>query len=282
MAKFCSQCGRKLEDGEVCNCTSGQAPATNQSIQGQPEVNQAVPEQLVQPTVNQAMQGQFVNSQQTNANPLNKEVENVVSDLVGLMKQPVVKLAEIAQEKKGMIFGGCFVSINILVCTLIAIFYMLYLHNKVADYQIYLPGIPYVQIPLFILIFTAASAALLATFLFLFDNQVFHGNATFGSMLMVVGAKAIVAAVFFMFGFIISLLNAGIGLVFWIMGIMVAYAYMAIGYSQISILDANKKAFVLMIVTIIMTVINCVFVRIIIGTFMESISDYIYTLMGLF
>lgn len=291
MAKFCSQCGRRLEEGEVCNCTS-------QAVQGQPVQQEAVQTaqgQPVQPTASQApqeqpvvnqpvqpIQGQYVNPQQVNANQMNKEVENVLTDLVSLVKQPVVTLAEFAKEKKGLLYGGCFVGINVIICTFISILYMLYLHSKVADYQMYLPDIPYVQIPILIFIFTAASAALLTTFLFLFDNKVFHGNATFSSMLAVVGAKAIVALVFIILGFVLGLLNTGVGLVFWIMSIVVAYAYMAISYSQVSVLDANKKAFVLMIVTIIMTVINCIFVRILFGIVMGSITDYFYTLKGLF
>ena len=39
MAKYCTKCGRKLEEGEVCNCTSQNAGSTQntgqQAAQGQ-------------------------------------------------------------------------------------------------------------------------------------------------------------------------------------------------------------------------------------------------------
>ncbi|MDD7402562.1 MAG: Yip1 family protein [bacterium] len=286
MAKFCSQCGRKLEDGEVCNCST--QPVQGQPVQGQPVQGQPVQGQPVQgqPVQNQFVQGQFVQgqfvNQQMNAGQASIDVKGVVADMGDMLKQPVTKTAEFAKEKKGMAYGAVFAGINVFISTCIAIFSMIYLHAKVGDYAAYLPDIPYVQFPIMILVFTAAGIALMTTCLFLFDNKVFHGDATFGSMLTVVGAKALLSTAFLILGAILGIISPVVGISVIVMGIVVSLGYMVVTYTQVSVLDANKKAFVAMIAIAIMTVINLLFVRIVMSVVMSSLSSYISSLLNIF
>ena len=40
MAKFCTKCGRKLEEGEVCTCTSANREASQQIYTQQPQTEE--------------------------------------------------------------------------------------------------------------------------------------------------------------------------------------------------------------------------------------------------
>ena len=74
MARFCTRCGRPLEEGEVCNCGQEAAPQQQQAQQQQvaqeaaPQQQQAQQQQVAQEVApqfqQQAQQGYAQNSQQ--------------------------------------------------------------------------------------------------------------------------------------------------------------------------------------------------------------------------
>lgn len=284
MAKFCSQCGKQLADGEVCNCTlqeqvaqsqpmpeqvaqSGfvQSQAQGQSVQGQQSQGQSA----------QPQSNQFINSQQINTEQLANDAKNIAADFVELLKRPIGKLVELSQKKNGMVMGAVLAGVQVFISTLIAIILMIFLRIGIGEASAFLPSLPYVKFPLMVLIFTAGSVALTALFLQVFDSKVFKGNATFGSMLTVVGAKALVSVACLLVGAILSILSPGIGLTVIMIGIFASLAYMALGYSAVSVLDSDKKALVIMIVTAIMTVVDFIFVRIVISSVIASFASYI-------
>ncbi len=58
--KYCTQCGRPLQDGEVCNCQAGKQAADDQQQSSQNQTAQAAPQQTAQgqQTVNEQQTGQ--------------------------------------------------------------------------------------------------------------------------------------------------------------------------------------------------------------------------------
>lgn len=274
MAKFCSQCGKQLADGEVCNCTSQEQVAQSEFVQSQ-EQGQSVQGQQSQGQSAQPQLNQFIDSQQINKEQLANDTKIIVADFVELLKHPIGKLTELSQKKRGMVMGAVLAGVQVFISTLIAIVLMILLRVGIGNASAFLPSLPYVQFPLMVLIFTMGSVALTALFLYVFDCKVFKGNATFGSMLTVVGAKALVSVACLLVGTVLSILSPGIGMTIIMVGIFVSLAYMALGYSAVSVLDSDKKALVIMIVTAIMTVVDFIFVRIVISTVVASFVSYI-------
>ena len=111
MGKFCSQCGRPLEEGEVCNCQQQSQPQSEQQSQTEQQ-------QMGQ----QSQTGQQSNAQQQLNQAVGKAAEAtkaLAGKIVPILKNPVEELKGIAAT------GDSKLGIQMVLCNIIASFLLL-------------------------------------------------------------------------------------------------------------------------------------------------------------
>lgn len=270
MAKFCTKCGRKLAEGEVCNCTqarpapspeqtqggyntqAGQPQPGNNSQTGQPnygfnpQMGQPQPDnssQAAQPNYNSQgipyNQGGFNGQGATQKNEqVIKHVKNMFSEMLPILKRPVTETKRIASEKNSLMIGLEFMCLKALIILII----VLICTNKISTATGGLIELPYFSIILTALLATIGLDALDAALLKVFAGA-FKGTTTMGAMFSVVGARAFYDAILAVLVGFFALFSAQFSLILFTLG-SVILPYIEYGPYQVVVqADENKKLF---------------------------------------
>lgn len=294
MARFCTKCGRPLQEGEVCNCTAQNAgnrqgqPGGQQGYQrqgqpgGQQYYQQGQPggqqyyQQQSQPGGQQYYQqgqpgGQQGYQQQGQPGGMTKEAEwmnrqkdvimsgakSMFSELGPIIKSPVSRVKELAASNNAII-GIEFIVAKAIIAVIMILIWMAVMQGKFDDMG---GGVdmPYFKAIMTTLFLTAGVDFLEAFFLKLFTG-VFNGNTNYNSMLTVVGARAIFdTAVFVVFIFLMLLsIKVGIGFNLLFSPIIVFMQFAA--YRGCVRLNENKKPYAYFVAKLCLNIVGALIV----------------------
>lgn len=254
MAKFCSQCGKPLEEGEVCNCMN-QSQSDSQQSNSQQSNSQAFNSQQFTQTVGKVTNG----------------TKLFVGKIIPILKNPVEELKNIAMTND-VTMGLQMVISNIILTLLVLIIAMAGIRSKLGDLAEYV-SIPYVKIVLLGTItvaavyFAMAGILLAITKIFVKDSDV-----TFAQMITIVGGKALYDMGVLVIGILFMLLNTGLGLFLIAAGSVFTYLIMVVTYCSIVWMQESKKVYVLAITYFCMMVVAYLIVRILLGSMVEEFA----------
>lgn len=262
MGKFCSQCGRPLEEGEVCNCQQQAQPQSEQQSQ----------------TEQQQMGPQSQTGQQSNAQQLNQAVgkaaeatKALAGKIVPILKNPVEELKGIAATGDSKL-GIQMVLCNIIASFLLLIIGMIALRLKLGDMAEYME-IPYMKIVLVGTIVLAAYYFAMAGILFGFTKAFAKGTeVNFAQSITAVGGKALYDIAVFVLGALCLVINGVFGFYVIMAGLAFTYLLMVVTYSESVALKGSFKVYVLAITYICMMVLLIFAMK----SFAQSLFDTVF------
>lgn len=279
MAKFCVNCGRPLQEGEVCNCTAQQPPVeqaapqqpVQQYIPQQPPVQQAAPQQPVQQYIPQQQPVQqsapqpAVPAQPAAPSPAATYFKNMWDIVLGVVKTPAATLKSFAASGDTKTAIGFIAAYSILLSL-----FMLVLASKIGSLFSGLFSMfssssikwPMAKIFFLTLIMAAGLAFLFAAILLLFNKTVFKADTTYAKMLCVASAKSLAAAPFIAVGILIGLIYVSWGIVFISFGMLLAYFFVAAALKGASEIDDDKALFTLFLSFAVLLIATYIVVRI--------------------
>lgn len=254
---YCTKCGRKLEDGEVCTCTQKtQVPhmqadpaqvKTPQMEQRQASGEQEQQEKNVFKNVHlNEKDTEWAREKGTQAAGAAKEI---CQKMLRTLKKPVSHAAEMAENADGN-DGFKIIVTKAVLLTVIMLIVAVSIGKKLQGWI----EIPYGNV-LLMMVAVTLGADWLETALLRFFNGVFKGNASKNAMYAVVGTRAVydlatilVTVILFKFVDVIAL---GIGAALVLLSAYVEFA----AYIHVGEMDEDKKAiafFIAKICTLIM------------------------------
>lgn len=241
---YCTKCGRKLEDGEVCTCTQKtQVPhmqadpaqvKTPQMEQRQASGEQEQQEKNVFKNVHlNEKDTEWAREKGTQAVGAAKEI---CQKMLRTLKKPVSHAAEMAENADGN-DGFKIIVTKAVLLTVIMLIVAVSIGKKLQGWI----EIPYGNV-LLMMVAVTLGADWLETALLRFFNGVFKGNASKNAMYAVVGTRAVydlatilVTVILFKFVDVIAL---GIGAALVLLSAYVEFA----AYIHVGEMDEDKKA----------------------------------------
>ena len=241
---YCTKCGRKLEDGEVCTCTQKtQVPhmqadpaqvKTPQMEQRQASGEQEQQEKNVFKNVHlNEKDTEWAREKGTQAAGAAKEI---CQKMLRTLKKPVSHAAEMAENADGN-DGFKIIVTKAVLLTVIMLIVAVSIGKKLQGWI----EIPYGNVLLMMVAVTLGADWLETALLRLF-NGVFKGNASKNAMYAVVGTRAVydlatilVTVILFKFVDVIAL---GIGAALVLLGVYVEFA----AYMHVVEMNEDKKA----------------------------------------
>lgn len=241
---YCTKCGRKLEDGEVCTCTQKtQVPhmqadpaqvKTPQMEQRQASGEQEQQEKNVFKNVHlNEKDTEWAREKGTQAAGAAKEI---CQKMLRTLKKPVSHAAEMAENADGN-DGFKIIVTKAVLLTVIMLIVAVSIGKKLQGWM----EIPYGNV-LLMMVAVTLGADWLETSLLRFFNGVFKGNASKNAMYAVVGTRAVydlatilVTVILFKFVDVIAL---GIGAALVLLSAYVEFA----AYIHVVEMDEDKKA----------------------------------------
>ena len=241
---YCTKCGRKLEDGEVCTCTQKtQVPhmqadpaqvKTPQMEQWQASGEQEQQEKNVFKNVHlNEKDTEWAREKGTQAAGAAKEI---CQKMLRTLKKPVSHAAEMAENADGN-DGFKIIVTKAVLLTVIMLIVAVSIGKKLQGWI----EIPYGNV-LLMMVAVTLGADWLETALLRFFNGVFKGNASKNAMYAVVGTRAVydlatilVTVILFKFVDVIAL---GIGAALVLLSAYVEFA----AYIHVGEMDEDKKA----------------------------------------
>lgn len=230
MGKFCSQCGRPLEEGEVCNCQAGQTQQQNQSngFSGE-QMNQTI-------------------------DKITNETKSFLSRILPILKNPVEELKKIAKTNETA--PGIQMIIINLVITFLAMIIFTFLQKL-----LYGGGMGYltayyignaigstILTAITYLIWAAATYFLWAAVLFgVTKTFAKDEQTTFASMLTIVGGKALYDTAIRVVGVLLMVVLSGFGSFVLAIGSAFTSILMIVTYCETVELEGSKKVYALAI-----------------------------------
>ena len=253
MAKFCTRCGRRLEDGEVCNCsqqtTSNGGGQRMENPNGQERPN---------------------NSQQweQRGRQMADQAKNMFQVIGKILKNPVTETRKVAKGDSPII--GLEFMITKAVIFLIM---MLIGAAKLSNAAMGFIEIPYFKLILLTLLLTiavdVAEAVLLKTFV-----GTFKGTTTTGAMFSVVGTRTVydtIVGVLVVIGFMMS---SKVGLILFSIGsLFLPYVEYA-GYQLVAKGDENKKLYAFFVAKVCAAVLSYIILKVLAGDILSGLLSF--------
>ena len=285
MARFCTKCGRPLQEGEVCNCTAQNAGGTQQSQAGgqqyqqqrqpggQQYYQQGQPggQQYYQQGQPGGQQYQQQYQQQGQQGGMTKEAEwlnrqkdvimsgtkSMFSEIGPIIKSPVSRVKELAASNNAMI-GIQFIVAKTIIALIMILIYLAVMQGKLDD----LGGVvdmPWFKAIMTTLFLTAGVDFLEAYFLKIFTG-VFNGNTNYNAMLTVIGARAIYDTIILVLVIFLMLLSMKVGIGFNMLFSPIIVFVQFAAYRSCVRLDENKKPYAYFIAKICISIVGALIV----------------------
>lgn len=241
---YCTKCGRKLEDGEVCTCTQKTQVPHMQADPAQVKTPQMEQRQVAGEEEQQKKKvfkdvhlnekdAEWAKEKGTQAAGTAKEI---CQKMLHTLKKPVSHAAEMAENADGN-DGFKIIVTKAVLLTVIMLIVAVSIGKKLQGWI----EIPYGNV-LLMMVAVTLGADWLETALLRFFNGVFKGNASKNAMYAVVGTRAaydlatiLVTVILFKFVDVIAL---GIGAALVLLGAYVEFA----AYIHVVEMDEDKKA----------------------------------------
>ncbi len=211
MAKFCTKCGKPLEEGKACDCARQITAETQENIQQQPQAEYVSNEEQFQKT-QQAVSGFLA---------------RVGGAFLNVIKHPVT-------AGRTMILTGDY-QVGVALIVLQGIFSAIFgavaagklysMYNGLLGGMMSLLGgssgesvkMPYGKIIIGTMLISIALSFVLALLLML-GNMIIKNNLSYKQMLAAVGSRSCVAVISALVGILFYLINPGIGLLIFCVG----------------------------------------------------------------
>lgn len=265
MAKFCTKCGKALEEGEICSCSivnqsmqqapqyQGQ-PAPQYQGQFAPQYQQPTPQYQAQPTPTYANQ------------PVSQATGKTASDYLkklfqlfkNILRYPATEGAVFAvSEDRNLAFG--LLGAQALFSALFGLAMaskagsLLKVLNSFSDSESM--KMPYFRIFLLTIIVSFALSCALAGILFGIST-LFKNNVSFKAALCTTAVRSVVLIPISAVALILSFLNIGAGILLFYMGNLAGICYMVLAFPVTSQENRNKVAFIVFISIVIFAFVS--------------------------
>lgn len=234
MAKFCNQCGRLLNEGEICNCqqknsdehsTSNQQNASESAFKSSYTTTQAQFNRTV---------GQFAD-----------DTKNMFAKILPIIKNPVGETKNIVSSGSS-ILGMEMLFFNIAVTFVLLVVAMVAIRLKLGSYASWIQ-LPYVKIVISVTFLTAASYFAMAGLLLLASKVFFKAETFFAEIISITGTKALIDAFFLVISTLLALIFPKAGVLVFVVGSIFTTLIFLFSYAESVELDASKKVYSLLI-----------------------------------
>lgn len=251
MPKYCTRCGRKLEEGEVCNCSQQNQEKQSDFCGAQPQGNQRIPNGFLphqeMQTGNQQMQGDSSPDPQYHTREAEwfnekkeivmKTTKNVFSHIIPSLRKPVTETVNIAAGNTSLI-GLEFIVLKTVVILIMALILCAKVTSGLGSYI----SIPYFKLSLLVIVFTLGFDCLEALFMKVFAG-VMNGFTNMGSMFSAVGTRALYDTLLALVVGIISFISWKFGIILWMIGSLIL-PYVQFGAFRAVVRgDENRKVY---------------------------------------
>ena len=239
MAKFCTNCGRKLEEGEVCNCE--EVKTVNEPQKGKVEKQTNTPSI----TIN------LPNASAISNSDAGKKIGEI---LKGIFVKPIDTIKEYTKEENfsvalifvliSSIFTGLF-TMAYVKNTFIVTGSQLYasLYNTFSPNNNMVTEIPYAKYFFTALVISVAIAFIFAGALYVI-NKAFKGKGSFKQAFALYGIISALAAVITLVATIFMFVSVTVGLIILVLGSLLVLVYLYHGLKFIGPDDQNKFGYI--------------------------------------
>lgn len=216
MAKFCIHCGKKLKEGEVCDC----------------QANVSVQTDNLGTTLLNVLKGMFVKPIDTIKSYTNEKNFNLALILVGIfslsaalfMLSLIKNLSDMATSSMG--------ALTIYSITRTSM------------------EIPYLQIFFISLIAIIAFTFMYTALLYLVNSVIFKGDKSFKKVFTMYGINTVITSVTLLVTAIFMFIHVVLGLLIFVLGYTLNMVYMYKGIETLGVKDENKHGYIYLITTI--------------------------------
>lgn len=286
MAKFCTKCGRKLEEGEVCTCqqennnySEPQKVAANevepQTTEPQPErwdggqqtANQTQNETVSQ-TSEKTKEAEWISQKST---IVVNETKNVFAKIIPLLKHPVTETKKIA-DGKSSIPGIEFIAIKAAVVLIFTIIMLAKMDSALGGFV----EIPTVTIIIMAILLTLGADCLEALMLKVFSG-VLNGVTEQSAMFSVVGTRALYETLIYIVAGIVCFISANFGIIIIALTSILLPIVEFGSYRVLVQTSEDRKVYAYFIAKVIMAVISYIVIYL---CEKEVLSSILGTLMG--
>ena len=286
MAKFCTKCGRKLEEGEVCTCqqennnySEPQKVAANevepQTTEPQPErwdggqqtANQTQNETVSQ-TSEKTKEAEWISQKST---IVVNETKNVFAKIIPLLKHPVTETKKIA-DGKSSIPGIEFIAIKAAVVLIFTIIMLAKMDSALGGFV----EIPTVTIIIMAILLTLGADCLEALMLKVFSG-VLNGVTEQSAMFSVVGTRALYETLIYIVAGIVCFISANFGIIIIALTSILLPIVEFGSYRVLVQTSEDRKVYAYFIAKVIMAVISYIVIYL---CGKEVLSRILGTLMG--
>lgn len=286
MAKFCTKCGRKLEEGEVCTCqqennnySEPQKVAANevepQTTEPQPErwdggpqtANQTQNETVSQ-TSEKTKEAEWISQKST---IVVNETKNVFAKIIPLLKHPVTETKKIA-DGKSSIPGIEFIAIKAAVVLIFTIIMLAKMDSALGGFV----EIPTVTIIIMAILLTLGADCLEALMLKVFSG-VLNGVTEQSAMFSVVGTRALYETLIYIVAGIVCFISANFGIIIIALTSILLPIVEFGSYRVLVQTSEDRKVYAYFIAKVIMAVISYIVIYL---CGKEVLSSILGTLMG--
>ena len=292
MVKYCTKCGRKLEEGEVCNCTSQNAGSTQntgqQAAQGQQQYQQGQTGAAQQ----QYQQGQPGSQQQyyqqgqpggttKESEWINRQkdviisgTKNMFSEIIPILKAPVSRVREISAA--GSSAGLQMIIAKAVIFLVVMLIAMLVISSRIREmsYGFITIDMPYFQLILLTLLLTAG-VDLLEAVLLKSITGAFKGMTNVNTMFNVIGGRCIYDTIVFLLVIILGIISWNAAFVVLIFATPISVYIQFSAYQGCVRMSENRRPYAYFLTKLCMSVISFLVVYLIIRNYISTIMNYI-------
>lgn len=263
MAKFCNQCGKPLQEGEVCSC---QNPEAVQKAEQQVPVKDVASESAAT-TVNYTAE-QVTKQMQGTAQAVAVQGANVFKKMIDIFKSPISTVKQIADaQDKAAAFS--MVITNVLVLSIVTLIACVSANSKLDGWF----EIPVAKMVLTVLLTSVGVDFALAACLWLTTKFFFKEEISFIKMLSVTGAKLLIDSVFIVVGSILTIVSAEMGMLIFGLGSLFTMVLFIQSYAEVSTLSKDKKFYAMTVALAIFAVIAVVFISVCLNDAMDNLKS---------
>ncbi|MBE5934388.1 MAG: YIP1 family protein [Lachnospiraceae bacterium] len=257
MAKFCTKCGKPLNEGEVCSCmAAAQEDNIAQAAMGEGQANQAPQPTETMGQVNQVSQTvEQVNQpvQSTTANEALEATKDAMSNAFAVVKEvlvnPVSGTVKLAKSN-AWISSVILIVIQGLITGLFTYRQMLSLITKsfgtVSKAVVSKIDFKPVETVLFVMVLSIVLSAIYAGILFLVA-KIFKGQGTFITCLNIIGGRTVITIVVGLLSFVLTFVEPTVALIFGvIISSAISMVVIVMAAREIMNIEINKYVYAIM------------------------------------
>lgn len=290
MGKFCVNCGRPLEPGELCHCQQEEYRAEPEGVsppQPEPQRFSEVGAKA-RAAWQEALSSEAAQAAKEKTGAAAKEVRVQAASLPqrvkSLFKNPVEEIRSLAGEGSLAAPLGMIVA-NILAVLVLSVIVMLAINGKLrGELGAYVKelDLPYAKAVLFFTVTAIVVNFAQAACLFASEKLLFRGAFTPGAALSLTGGKALIDTLFLIAGVVFAMFSPKFGLAFILIGDLLTSSILAVSYTELSQLPQPQKVysyFAAQFVFAIVVLVLCLIGKNMVIEFLEElVGGFLYSL----